>query len=291
MHLQLAAIGIRGVFQDLQMGASDLVVVGLGVVVEVGDDHAGLDEARIEIDVGVGDVLALDARQPDDFAQPQALFQFCLDLGLAPVGIAVAVDPAAFGHDPGAVAIHFDATALAHQFASLVIRLGVFGDQGGQLRIVRMLLFVAPAVEVEVHGAEVAVAIDDKIGADVAHPDVVQFGDHEGGVVAAAFGFGQAPFALATEHGDRLVFGNAAGDPAKGVLHVGREVLPDRGLCPEGDEGPLVFVPFIGHVPVAFTGRSHRLGGKAQSHGRQRAQSGSDRYLLDECSTCRHVIS
>ncbi|MNU76433.1 hypothetical protein D3C71_659850 [compost metagenome] len=131
MHLQPAAIGVGSVFQYLQMGSGDLVVVGLGVVVEVGDHHARLDETRIEVDVSIGDVLALDARQPDDFAQPQAFLQLLFDLGLAPVGVAVFIEPAAFSHDPGTVTIHLDATALAHQFTAQVSGLFGLGNQRG----------------------------------------------------------------------------------------------------------------------------------------------------------------
>lgn len=94
------------------MRQRDLVVVGARVGVEVGDHHARRNEARVEIDVGIGDVLALDARQPDDFAQTEARLKLSLDVGLAPAGVAVFVDPAAFGHDCGAVAIDFDAAAL-----------------------------------------------------------------------------------------------------------------------------------------------------------------------------------
>ena len=42
------------------------------------------------------------------------------------------------------------------------------------------LILKAEAVEVEVHGAEPAFTIDDKVGADIAHPYVVQLRGDKG---------------------------------------------------------------------------------------------------------------
>ena len=118
-----------------------------------------------------------------------------------------------------------------------------------------MLLFVAPAVEVEIHGAEPALPIDDEVGADIAHPDVVEFAGDVGDVSRAAVFFGQLPFALATEHGHRFISREGASDQANGGLYVGSEILPDRFLCAKGDEGPLMPVALIRHTPTAGGGR------------------------------------
>lgn len=145
MNLQFSAAGIGCGFQDVQMAAGHGIVIGFGVVVEVGYHHAGPDEAGIEVDVSIGDVHVFDTGQPDDFAQAKIGFQFGLDLALGPAGIAVAVDPATLSHDGGAMPIDFDTAAFPGQLAA---------DEGGaRLQrhvscdggVVGMHLLVAPA--------------------------------------------------------------------------------------------------------------------------------------------------
>lgn len=62
MQLQLVAVGIGGLLEDGHMLAGHLVVVGLRVVVQIDHYHPGADKAGVEVDVGIGNVLALDAR-------------------------------------------------------------------------------------------------------------------------------------------------------------------------------------------------------------------------------------
>ena len=186
--------------------------------------------------------------------------------------------------------IHFDTTALAHQLAADMTGFHGARNQSGQLRILAVLLFVAPAVEVEIHGAEPAVPIDDKVGADIAHPDVVEFGGDVGDVSRAAVFFGQLPFTLTTEHGHRFISREGASDQANGCLYVGGEILPDRFLCAKGDEGPLMLVALIRHTPTAGGSRLRAQGRQAKPDRRCRAQTGDYRYLLDELTTRRHVL-
>lgn len=144
------------------------------------------------------------------------------------------------------MAIHLDAAAFAHQLASLVLGTGQFGDAGRQLGVVAVLLLAAPAVEVEVHRRQLAIVVDHEVGADVAHPDVVQFGFDVGDVVAAALLLGDIAFAGAAEHRHRLVGGDGAGDTPKRGLDVFGEVFPDGVLGAEGDEGARVLFPSSG---------------------------------------------
>ena len=62
MQLQLVAVRIGGLLEDGHMLAGHLVVVGFRIVVHIDHHHPGADKAGIEIDVGIGNVLALDAR-------------------------------------------------------------------------------------------------------------------------------------------------------------------------------------------------------------------------------------
>ncbi|MNJ02552.1 hypothetical protein D3C73_1625500 [compost metagenome] len=64
-----------------------------------------------------------------------------------------------------------------------------------------MLLFVAPAVKVKVHRPQFARLIDDKIGANVTHPDIIKLGDNKGHIVAAAFFFRQPTLTLTAKYG------------------------------------------------------------------------------------------
>ncbi|MNP38639.1 hypothetical protein D3C76_1321640 [compost metagenome] len=160
------------------------------------------------------------------------------------------------------------------------------GDQGGQLCIFAVPLFVAPAVEVEIHGAKLAFPIDDEIGAGVAHPDIVELGGDVSDVSRAAVFFGQLAFAFAAEHGQWLVAGNGAGNSTEGFLHVWSEIFPDGFLCAKGDEGALVPLALVGHVPIArggsFQVQRHKAGGRHCAH------AGNHRYLFDEVTTRGH---
>ncbi|MNR07447.1 hypothetical protein D3C85_1235650 [compost metagenome] len=147
-----------------------------------------------------------------------------------------------------------------------------------------MSLFVAPAVEIEIHRAEIALAIDDEIGTDVAHPDVVEFGDDVGDVLRTAMFFGQIPFAVATEHGDRLITGDGPRDQAQCRLHVSGEVFPDGVLRAKRDECLLMLVAFIRHVPTTLARRQHLRGAQAKAH-ESGCHTGGNRYLFDEFAT------
>ncbi|MNL32797.1 hypothetical protein D3C87_1546710 [compost metagenome] len=184
------------------------------------------------------------------------------------------------------MAVHFDATALTHQLAAHVLGIRALGNQGSQLCILAVLLFVAPAIEVEVHRTTLALPIDDKVGAGVAHPDIVKLGGDVGDVAGTANVFGKVPFAFAAEHGQWFVAGDGAGDAAECLLHIGGEIFPDGFLCAKGDEGALVLVALIGHVPITRSGGLQVQGHKAG--GRDRAHAGKHRCLFDKVTTRRH---
>ncbi|MNM64664.1 hypothetical protein D3C81_760710 [compost metagenome] len=273
MHLELAPIGVCRVAEYFQMRLGDLVIVGIGIGIEIGDDHPRFNKARIEIDMRIGDVLALDTRQPDDLAQSQTRLQLFFNFSLAPVGVAVGIDPATFGHDRGAVTIHFNAAALAYQFAAQVSRFSIVSQQSRDTGIVFMLLLVAPAIEVEIDRAQVALLGDHEVGTDVAHPDVIQFGGDKGGVLAAAQFFRQIAFAGTAQHSDRLVAGDGAGDQADGFLHVGGEVFPDGLLRAKRDEGALLLVALVRHEPLLAAGRQRPGDTQTKPHGSDQTQA------------------
>lgn len=150
--------------------------------------------------MGIGDVSAFNARQPDNFAQAEHRLQLLLNPVSAPARVAVRIHPTALGHDAGAVPIHLDAAAFAYQRAAARLSDAVSpGDKPCQTRIPGMLLLIAPAVEVEIHRAQFAGVIDDEIGADVAHPDIIQLSDNIADVVTAAGGLSQLPFIAAAK--------------------------------------------------------------------------------------------
>ena len=124
-----------------------------------------------------------------------------------------------------------------------------------------MALLVAPAVEVEVERSEGAVIVDDEVGADVAHPDVIQVAFDELAVVAGAVPLGQFAFAGPAEDSHRLVAGDGLGDAAQGGLHVGGEVFPDGLLGTKGNERALLRFAFVRHEPapgLLGTGQAQR---------------------------------
>ena len=191
--------------------------------------------------MGVGDVPAFNARQPDNFAQAEHRFQLLLHPVPAPARITVRIHPAAFGHDAGAVPVHFDTAAFAYQCAAAQLGGTVaVGGKRRRARIFGMPLFIAPAVEVEIHRPEFAGAVDDEIGAEVAHPDVIQLGDDIADIVTAAGGLGQLPFTLAAKYRHRLKLGDGTGDTALRRLHIRREFAPDSPLRAEGEKCPLL---------------------------------------------------
>ncbi len=99
----------------------------------------------------IGDVFALDARQPDDFAQAQVSLQFRFDLRLSHVWITVAVDPGTLGQDRSAITIYFDTAALARQLAGDVGGARQFAQFVGHVSVIGVSLLIAPTVEVEIH--------------------------------------------------------------------------------------------------------------------------------------------
>ena len=241
------------------MLAGHRVVIGLGVVVEVGDDHAFAGKACVEVDVGIGDVLVLDARQPDDFAQAQIGLQLGFDLRPAHARIAVAVDPAALGHDRRAVAINFNATALTGQLTADVGGVGLVAQFISHQGVVSMGLLVAPTVEVEVHQAATALIVHHKAAAKVAHPDVIQRHTDELDIGGAALAFGQRQLRRATEHGHRLVLGDGLGQQRHGVVYRRGPIGPDARGRAKGQENSLLQLVLIRHVPAASNGGAHLL--------------------------------
>src|SRR5262249_52782142 len=113
-QFELLAAGVDGRLQDLVR----LVVGGgpdvLGRVLGRGTDHndTGLGEAGQCVDVVIGDVLALDAFDPDEGRRADGLLQSALDVGSGLAGIAVVVDQGALGGHEGACAVDLDGAAL-----------------------------------------------------------------------------------------------------------------------------------------------------------------------------------
>jgi chloramphenicol 3-O-phosphotransferase len=102
--------------------------------------------------------------------------KFPLDVGPAEARIASGIQLHGFGNEHCSLAVHLDAAALIDQGRDDMPGSGpachLAGDQGVLVPLRPVL--AAPAVENPVHGTQPALAVQDKGGADVAHPRVVQ---------------------------------------------------------------------------------------------------------------------
>ncbi|MNJ53403.1 hypothetical protein D3C77_487880 [compost metagenome] len=135
-----------------------------------------------------------------------------------------------------------------------------------------MLLLVAPTIKVEIDRAEITLLSDDEIGADVAHPDVIQNSADKGGVVTATQFFRQIPLMLAAQHHHWLVTRNGAGDQADGFLDISGEVFPNGLLCTKRNKGTLLWVALVRHEPVIITGSQCPWGAQAKAHRGDQSQ-------------------
>ncbi len=273
MQLQLVAVRIGGLLEDGQMPAGHLVVVRLGVVVQIDHHHPGAHEAGVKVDVGICDVTALDAGQPDDFAQPQIGFQLRLQLRLAHPRIAVAVEPAALGHDGGAVAIHLDAAPLTDELALQVIGIGLPAHQGGDPGVMAMLLLVTPAVEVEVHQPEPSLLVLHEDAAGIPQPDVIHLGVDEVGVALAAQLARQHLVILVAEHVDPGVGHHGLHQPPYGGLHLLVVATPDLAGGPEGHPHQGLGEGLLRHVVAS--GGAGFAGGEGRAGTGQAAKPGN----------------
>ncbi|MNF92602.1 hypothetical protein D3C84_752500 [compost metagenome] len=213
--------------------------------------------------MGVRDVAALDPRQPDDLAQPQVGLELCLHLRPGEAGVAVAVDPAALGHDGGAVAIHLDAAPLADDLALQVIGIRLAAHQRGDAGVMAVLLLVPPAVEVEVHQPEFPLLILHEDAAGIPQPDVVHQGVDEVGVALPAQLARQILVILVAEHVHPGVGRHGLHQPAYGGLHVLVVATPDLAGGTEGHPDQGLGGGLLRHV-VAASGSG--LGASGGSH-------------------------
>ncbi|MNE20949.1 hypothetical protein D3C80_1140930 [compost metagenome] len=272
MQLQLVAVRIRGLLEYGQVLAGHLVVIRIGVVVHVDHHHPGAHEAGVEVDVGIGDVTTLDARQPDDLAQPQVDLELRLHLRLGEARIAIAVEPAALGQDGGALAIHLYAPAFASQPALQIMGICLGADPLGHAPILLVLLLVAPAVEVEVHQPQLPLAIANEDAAGIPQPDVIQLGVDEAGVVLATELAGQRLFLFAAEHVHLGMGHHGLHQASYGGLHLLVIATPDVTAGTEGDPDPGLGPGLVRHMVAADGARLGLRGGGLGS--RQGAQSG-----------------
>ena len=273
MQLQLVAVGVRRLLQDGEVLAGHLVVVGVGIVVHVDHHHPGAHEAGVEVHVGIRDVTALDPRQPDDLAQPQVGLELRLHLRLGEAGVAVAVDPAALGHDGGAVAIHLDAAPLTDELALQVIGIGLPAHQGGDPGVMAVLLLVTPAVEVEVHQPEPSLLVLHEDAAGIPQPDVIHLGVDEVGVALAAQLARQRLVILMAEHVDPGVGHHGLHQPPYGGLHLLVVATPDLAGGPEGHPHQGLGGGLLRHVVAS--GGAGFAGGEGRAGTGQTAKPGN----------------
>ncbi|MNP37113.1 hypothetical protein D3C76_1305430 [compost metagenome] len=87
---------------------------------------------------------------------------------------------------------------------------------------------------------------------------------------------GQLTLAFTTEHDNRLITGDGPRNQAQGRLHVSGEILPDGLLCAKGDEGLLLLLALVRHVPTALAGGLHLRRSQAKA-GEGDAHTGENR--------------
>ncbi|SKT99980.1 Uncharacterised protein [Mycobacteroides abscessus subsp. abscessus] len=155
------------------MPSCHVIVKRVGVVVQPGDDDPRAGEPCIEIGVPVRDVHAGYAGQPDDLVQTEQAPQLGFHLALGAASVSIVVEHAAFGDDCGAPAVDFDGPALQDEFGVDGGDSRLFGDLVGDHGVGLVLLFVAPAVEVEIDSGPAAFIVDIH-GSAVPYPQVVQ---------------------------------------------------------------------------------------------------------------------
>ncbi len=228
-HLEPAAPGVGRGGEDGELLAG---VLGPGVVAVGGrqlDHHrTGPDEARGDVHVVVGDVLALDAGQPDHGVRAVGLQDGVLDLVPAHAPVAVLVDQAALGGHHRAVAVGLDRAALADEVRVGVAQAAPGGEALGDQGVVVVDLLVAPAVEVEDHGVQPAPAVQAEHRRGVAHPQVVggDRGDHLHRGAAPVLGLARRPVVGGAHH-HRLELGDGPRDQGDVLLDAAQAQTPD----------------------------------------------------------------
>lgn len=150
----------------------ELVVMGIGILVEGRHDDTRRGEPGIEVPMPIGAIASGDPREPDHLADPEQSIQLLLDVLCAPPGVAIVVQDATAGDDRRALAVHLQRPAFEDEFGAQSAHLRTLQhltrDQG--VRIV--LLLSSPSIEIEVHADELRTA-HDKYRSGVAHPQIV----------------------------------------------------------------------------------------------------------------------
>ena len=138
--------------------------------------------------MAVGLVAEQAVRQPDHRLHRQMLAQHSFDLCAVQVRIAVGVEQAFLGGQQRALAVHVNGAAFQHEAGRDVAGATLDAQHlAGHLAValpgpVQATVEAAPGVEVPVHAAHFAVAVDDEGRAGVAYPGVIAAHLHQADV-------------------------------------------------------------------------------------------------------------
>src|SRR6185437_4827850 len=173
--LQLAAFRIARVAQAIER-VHHRIVIGMRARRGHAHDHAaGGREAGDVVDVAVGFLVGETGSQPDNAAHAGEQREAFLDLLARQVRIAVFVEETLFGRQQCALAVHMNGPAFADERGVIDQRVDGGGGLGGEFRIVIVgVIFVAPGVELPLHGGLAAFRVAEECRADVARPGIVE---------------------------------------------------------------------------------------------------------------------
>ncbi len=255
------------------------VVVGF-IVLNAGDDGAGVDEAGGVIDVAVGVVAGDAAVEPEDLGGTEEFAEGLFDVGAGEVGVALldGGEEAFFGgEDAGvfeAAAADVDGAAFEDEALELSGIVLAVGDEAGEVEgfghelrdgvIEGVVVVLGPGVEFEVGEGAATEVIFEEDAAAVTGPDAVGGGLVEGDVGevdvialekgADVFLGGGTFFGRVDEDVDAFALGEEADDfgvdPGDGFELVG----PVFMVVGPGDPGGFMGFPLGGHGEAAGGG-------------------------------------
>ena len=208
------------------------------------------------VDMAVGLVIRESVAQPDHLADAGIERERFLDLLLREIGIAVRVQQSLLGGEQGALAVHMDRAAFAHQRRAIDLQALTLQHAAGEFRVVREgKIFVAPGVELPLHAGARAIRPTQHGGAAVARPRVIDdnFEDFR------FPGAGEFHFRkILRPRGDRhrLERCDGARHPRIGLLGAQQTFRPAPCLDTAGPRHPgaLMRIPFGGHGKAVARG-------------------------------------
>ena len=173
-HLQGAPLSIGGCPQEFEVLCGHGMIVGCWVGIVTGQHHARARKTRVEVGVPVGDILALDPREPDDLFETQQRFELCLKIGLGHAGVAVVVQHTAFRDNRSAKPIDLDAAALQNQIRMQNLNACFLRHEVRHLGILSVFLLLPPTVEVEFDAGLLTWPGEHERWPRITHPQVIQ---------------------------------------------------------------------------------------------------------------------